>query len=82
MVEDNDFAHDSKPTIFISGDEDKLGIITNMNLTAASLFGYSKAELISKLFRTFCKRKDAKDYLKSLIILYKLIYIRVDNLLL
>ena len=44
-------SNDSTPTIILSTDpdQDKIGTITQINLTAASLFGYSKTELISML---------------------------------
>ena len=43
-------SNDSTPTIILSTDQDKIGTITQINLTAASLFGYSKTELISTHF--------------------------------
>jgi len=36
----------STPIIIITTDTEKLGNITSSNLTAASLFGYSKTELL------------------------------------
>ena len=39
---------DSTPTVWISGEQEKLGIMTGINLAAASLFGYSKSELINR----------------------------------
>ena len=36
------------PMIWISGESDKLGVITGINLSAASLFGYNKTELLNR----------------------------------
>ena len=43
-----DFSNDPTPTAFISGDSEKFGIITGVNLAAASLFGYNKTELLNR----------------------------------
>ena len=47
---ENEYSTDSTPTVMISGELDKLGIITAVNSSAASLFGYNKTELISSTF--------------------------------
>ena len=44
----DDINSESTPTVYMSGDSDKFGVITSINLAAASLFGYSKAELINR----------------------------------
>ena len=46
-------SNDSTPTIILSTDQDKIGTITQINLTAASLYGYSKTELISMMYIIF-----------------------------
>lgn len=45
----DEYTTDSTPTVFISGEHDKFGHITGINLAAASLFGYTKTDLISNL---------------------------------
>jgi hypothetical protein len=45
IVEDG--STDSTPSITISGESEKMGIIQGMNLAASSAFGYNKTELIS-----------------------------------
>ena len=39
---------DATPMIIMATDGDKMGVISQVNLTAASLFGYSKTELINR----------------------------------
>ena len=39
---------DATPTVWVSGEQDKFGVITGINLAAASLFGYSKTELVNR----------------------------------
>jgi len=39
---------DVTPTVWVSGEQDKFGVITGINLAAASLFGYSKTDLINR----------------------------------
>ena len=43
-----DIGDSSTPTIYVSGDPDKLGIITAINLACSSVFGYNKSELINR----------------------------------
>ena len=43
-----DYNNDATPTVWVSGEQDKLGMITGINLAAASLFGYNKTELLNR----------------------------------
>lgn len=43
----DDISDNATPTIFVSGDTEKLGLITGINLAASSMFGYNKSELLS-----------------------------------
>lgn len=38
----------STPTIFVSGDAEKIGVISNINIACSSIFGYTKSELINR----------------------------------
>lgn len=44
----SEFVNNSNPVIFISGEEENLGTIVNLNQTAAAILGYSKSELMNK----------------------------------
>ena len=44
----SEMINQSNPIIFISGEEETLGIIQNLNLGAACLLGYNKGELLNK----------------------------------
>lgn len=44
----DDYTNDAIPTVHVSGDSEKFGVITGINLAAASLFGYNKTELINR----------------------------------
>jgi len=44
----DDYTNDAIPTVHVSGDTEKFGVITGINLAAASLFGYNKTELINR----------------------------------
>jgi hypothetical protein len=46
----DDISDNATPTIFVSGDTEKLGLITGINLAASSMFGYNKSELLSIFF--------------------------------
>lgn len=39
---------ESRPTILISAEDDSFGSITNANLAASGLLGYTKMEIISR----------------------------------
>ena len=39
---------ESRATIFISAEDDSFGIITNINLQAAGLLGYTKMEVMNR----------------------------------
>ena len=43
---------ESVPTVTLSAESDKLGIITSISLGASSLFGYNKNELINRKVNT------------------------------
>ena len=43
-----DITESSTPTVLMSGEPEKLGIITGVNLACSSIFGYSKSELINR----------------------------------
>jgi PAS domain S-box-containing protein len=43
-----EISDNSTPTIFVSGETEKIGIITNINLACSSVFGYTKSELINR----------------------------------
>jgi len=47
FASEGDFIHDSTPMIFISGEQEKLALITHLNMAASGLFGYNKNELLS-----------------------------------
>ena len=47
LLKMKEVSNESTPTISISGEEENLGIITNLNLAAANLFGYNRNELLS-----------------------------------
>ena len=40
------FASDGSPCIYISGEQDRLGIITQINMSVCRVFGFSKKEEI------------------------------------
>jgi len=44
----DDYNSDATPTVWVSGEQDKSGMITGINLAAASLFGYNKTELLNR----------------------------------
>jgi len=44
----DDYNSDATPTVWVSGEQDKNGMITGINLAAASLFGYNKTELLNR----------------------------------
>jgi len=48
MVSMEETSNEATPTIWVSGEQDKSGIITGINLAAASLFGYNKTELLNR----------------------------------
>jgi len=53
IATNKDLVDESTPIIIVSGEQQRLGIINNINVSAASLFGYSRLELLSKnLFPT------------------------------
>jgi PAS domain S-box-containing protein len=43
-----EIGENSTPTVLVSGEPDKLGIISSINLAASSIFGYTKSELINR----------------------------------
>ncbi|KAL4432303.1 hypothetical protein ABPG74_011062 [Tetrahymena malaccensis] len=43
-----DLSSESKPTIFISAEDDSFGIITNINLAASGQLGYNKMEILNR----------------------------------
>jgi PAS domain S-box-containing protein len=43
-----DITESSTPTVLMSGEPEKLGIITGVNSACSSIFGYSKSELINR----------------------------------
>jgi len=45
---ERDLSDESMPTIIISGEQQRFGLINSINAAAASLFGYTKTELLSK----------------------------------
>jgi len=45
-------ADEGTPIIVISGEQDRFALITNINLAAASLFGFSKTELMNRKINT------------------------------
>ena len=47
IAANKDLTDEPTPIIIISGEQQRLGIINNINVTAASLFGYSRLELLS-----------------------------------
>jgi len=48
MTNNKDLSDEATPTIVVSGEQERLGLINNLNLAASSLFGYTKNELISE----------------------------------
>lgn len=38
------YAADGTPCVYISGESDRLGVITQVNMSACRVFGYSKKE--------------------------------------
>jgi len=44
----DDATDEGTPLLVISGEQDRFAQITNINLACASLFGFSKTELMSK----------------------------------
>ena len=43
-----EISDNSTPTVFVSGETEKIGIITNINVACSSIFGYTKSELINR----------------------------------
>ncbi len=43
-----DMQSESKPTIYISAEEESFAIITNVNLAAGGLLGYNKVEILNR----------------------------------
>jgi hypothetical protein len=39
---------ESKPTIFISAEDDSFGLITNLNISASGQLGYTKIEALNR----------------------------------
>lgn len=56
----DDFLNDSTPTIVISGEQEKFAVITGINLSAASLFGYNKTELTNRKLNVLMPQAYAK----------------------
>lgn len=48
LTGNEDISDNSTPTVFVSGDLEKLGIVTGVNLSCSSMFGYNKSELINR----------------------------------
>ena len=44
----SEFVNNSMPVIFMSGEEGNLGVIINLNQSAAGILGYNKSELLNK----------------------------------
>lgn len=43
-----DMSTESRPTIFISAEDDSFGVITNVNLAVSVILGYKKTEMLNR----------------------------------
>jgi len=62
LTGNEDISDNSTPTIFVSGDLEKLGIITSVNLSCSSIFGYNKSELINRNIKILMPPLYAKNH--------------------
>lgn len=62
LTGNEDISDNSTPTIFVSGDLEKLGIITSVNLSCSSIFGYNKSELINRNIKIMMPPLYAKNH--------------------
>jgi len=63
-----DLNNEATPSMWVSGEQDKFGVISGVNLAAASLFGYAKSELIGRKVNTLMPQVYAKyhdDFLEN-----------------
>ena len=50
---EGDISQQADPLIYISSEQENMGTVTNINLSASSIFGYSKAEVVNKKINGF-----------------------------
>jgi len=43
-----DMSTESRPTIYISAEDDRFGVITNVNLALSAILGYKKTEMLNR----------------------------------
>jgi len=63
----NDYASDGTPCVYISALPEKIGQITNINMSACQLFGYPKAALLSRNVKALIPDMIGKNHNKVLV---------------
>ncbi len=66
IATNKDLVDEPTPIIIISGEQQKLGIINNINVSAASLFGYSRLELLSNFLEIYHSNSLKRSTIRSI----------------